>query len=379
MKVREKMKKLITILLMLTMTMALIGCAEEVEVAEEKTIDVAADTKSDDKKEAADDKTEATAEQAEEKTEAVEEEPASPNLYPDYIIDETDTTVTFIDTFGTETTVTKHPEKVVTLYNSHLGLWYFMGGSSLTKVKGSSNVPEGVEFTDLGSSYSVSLEAVIAMEPTLVIMASNVSTQVEMAPALKEMGIETMLIDGKTKSFERFEENAYLFSKINGTEAVYLEKMIPINEKIEGIIATADNAENQPRVAPIFATSKSMSLESDIAQIGEIVSILGAQNIYAEEDLMAEGETRIPFSIEALVTQNPEVILISTMGKEEDAKATIDKMIEENPVWMEVDAVVNERVFYLPKDLSVYKPNERYAEAFLMVAELLYPELFVAE
>lgn len=357
------MKRIISSILVMMMVLALAACGSK-DVTETVEAPVVVD------------ETEtAVAAETEEPVEKVFD-----NRYPSFIVNETETAVTYLDKFGTETTVTKMPKKTVVLYNSILGLWYYMGGESLTKVKGSTNVPEeAMDLDDLGSSYSVSLEAVIAYEPDLVILAGNIDSQVAMSANLHEMGIETMIVDVKTRSYERFTENAYLFSKILGTEDMYARKTAHVIEEVDTIIATATAAEERPLVAPLFATTKNMTLETDVAQIGEIVAMLGGENIYTEADLVAEGETRIPFSIEALVTKNPEVILISTMGNVDGCKAYVDSMIEENPVWYEVDAVKNERVFYLDKSLSVYKPNQRYAEAFQMVAEMIYPALFAAE
>lgn len=352
------------------MTMSLMACGEKETVTEGlyDQEEVAEDKIVDEEKTMAEDNT------------MVEVEPEFENLYPEYILGETETTITYLNAFGTETTITKNPKKVVVLYNSLLGLWYYMGGESIAKVKGTSNVPEeALDLLDLGSSASVSLEAIIALEPDLVIMASNVSATVEMAPSLAEMGVETLIIDAKTKSYERFEENSYLFAKINGTEAMYEEKTAPIVSAINEMIQVATSNYDSVRVAPIFATSKSLSLETDIAQVGEMVSLLGGENIFSAEDIKVEGDTRISFSIEAIVTQNPEVILISTMSDPEASRATLEKMIEENPVWQEVDAVKNDRVYYLDKELSVYKPNQRYAEAFEMIGTALYPDLFSAE
>lgn len=354
------MKKFTYSIGLLTMILALAACGEAPTAAETTTVAT---------------ETEAATTEAQTATEAAV--PVFDNMYPEFILDETEDTVTYLDKFGQATTITKKPEKTVILYNSLLGLWYYMGGESIAKVKGSTNVPEeAMDLTDLGSYASISLEAVIALEPNLVIISGNTATAVEMAPSLNEMGIETMIIDAKHKPYERFEENAYLFAKVLGTEALYSEKTEPIIADVEAMVAKVKEAGEAPRVAPIFATSKSLSLESDIAQVGEIVAHLGGTNIYSEEDLLAEGETRIPFSIEALLSQNPEVILISTMGSVEKAQATVDAMIAENPAWQEVDAVKNGRVHYLDKNLSVYKPNQRYEEAFKMVAELLYPEAF---
>lgn len=365
------MKKLICVLMTIMMTIGLMACSAKepvtVESVGQEAVNVEAKTNT----------VEASASEDSDNNTAAPEIQEFDNIYPEYILAETDTNITYLDKFGNETTITKNPEKVLTVYNSLLGLWYYMGGESLAKVKGSSNVPEEAsDLIDLGSSYSLSLEAIVGLEPELVIISANVDTQVALAPILNEMGIETMIIDAKTNSFDRFMENAYLFAKVLGTEDSYIEKIEPILASIDTYIETAASVESGPRVASIFATSKSMTIETDIAQIGEIVKTLGGENIYTKEDIKAEGETRIPFSIEALVTQNPEVIMISTMGSVESAQEAMEAMITENPVWNEVDAVINDRVFYLPKDLSVYKPNQRYAEAFEMVAEKLYPELF---
>lgn len=364
------MKNLIHILLLATLILSLTACGrgnasenleEPTDKIEEKSLETNAET-------------EVIEEVTENETEA-----SSPfeNIYPAYILGESDTKVTYMDTFGKETTITKNPEKTVVLYNSLLGLWYYMGGESVAKVKGTTNVPEeAMDLVDLGSYSSVSLEAIVALEPSLVIIASNVSATVEMAANLEEMGIETMIVDSKYRSYDRFKENAYLFSKVLGTEDLFYDKTDVIIKDVQNIIDQSSTAQDQPKVAPLFVTSTSISIETDIAQVGEMVTYLNGENIFIEEDLKAEGETRIPFSIEALVTQNPEVILITTMGSVEGAQATMEAMIEENPVWMEVDAVKNGRVHYLDKDLSVYKPNQRYAEAFKMIADLLYPELF---
>lgn len=356
------MKKRSYFIIMILIAINLIGCTTETkkvtESSHEKVQEVG----------------EATGEEKEEASQKVAEKKEKPSK--DYIKEETETTVTYMDKFGTLTKVTKKPEKVVIAYNSILGLWYYMGGTSLTKVKGTVNVPEeALDNMDLGSTRGISLEAIIALEPDLVILAANVESQVALAPILQESGIETMIIDTSVKPYQRFRENAYLFSRIIGTEGEDEERIRPIIQSVDLLIEQAKTVEDKPSVAAIFTTSKSMSLESDIALTGEIIHLLGGSNILNASEVKAEGETRVPFSIEAIVAKNPEIIMISTMGSVDAAKEYVGKMIEENPVWHELDAVKNGRVYYLPKAYSVYKPNEKYAEAFAHIGSLLYPEV----
>ena len=68
------------------------------------------------------------------------------------------------------------------------------------------------------------------------------------------------------------------------------------------------------------------------------------------------------------------------MGDHEDVLKRMDNELLSHPVWKELKAVKEGRIFELPKDLYTYKPNKRYGEAYLKLAEMLYPEIFpVAE
>lgn len=295
----------------------------------------------------------------------------------EYILSENETSITYKDPFGLVSVISKNPKRVVIAFNSLLGLWYLTGGESLTKARGSVNVPkEAEELVDLGSSRSLSIEAILALDPDLVIIPSNVQNQVKMAPILKSMGIEVMIVDTSINSYERFKDNAKLFSKINRRDDLYRYRVEPIINRIDNIISKTDTINNNPRVATLFATGRGLSIESDIALTGEMVKLLGGENIYRESDLLVKGKTRISFSIESIISNNPDIILISTMGSVKNCKVVIDKMIKENPVWNEVEAVKNGRVYYLPKEYSVYKPNQLYDRAFLHLANLLYPEEF---
>lgn len=301
----------------------------------------------------------------------------SEDKHEKFIINETETTITYVDKFGTSREITKNPERVVIAFNSILGLWYYSGGSSLTKARGTVNVPDkALNLVDLGSTRSLSIEAIIALEPELVILAANINNQVAMAPILEEIGIEVMIIDTSTNSYTRFLENSLLFSKINRTEDQYEERVGSKRKNIDKIISKTRDISVKPRVAVIMVTNKSMKIESPASLTGEVVYLLGGENIIEKHDIKIKGKTRIAFSIESLLFSNPDIIMFSSMGSIEGCKKNINKMIADNPVWSEIDAVKNNRVHFLPKEYSVYKPNENYDEAFLHIGSLLYPEVF---
>lgn len=292
--------------------------------------------------------------------------------YRKVILNETDTTVTFIDGAGNEKTLTKKPKRTVVLLNSILDLWYLLGGESVARVSGESNVPpEAMNITDLGAFNKISIEALLALEPDLVLMHAT-NSQTQFADLLDQNGIEWAVIDASTKAYESFQNNAYIFSRILETENLFEEKVVPVIEECGMIIEEANKNKDHSSVAVLYSTSKDIKVDTDDSSIGELTSLLGVENIVKSEDVIVEGETRVAFSFEKLIESDPDYILISTMGDIDGAKEKIAKELESNPAWNALKAVQNNEVHYLPKDLFVYKPNARYAEAFSYLSEIFF-------
>lgn len=54
----------------------------------------------------------------------------------------------------------------------------------------------------------------------------------------------------------------------------------------------------------------------------------------------------------------------------------IQKDVESNPAWASLSAVKNDKYLIMPKDLYLYKANDRYGEAYEELGKILYPEVF---
>jgi iron complex transport system substrate-binding protein len=59
------------------------------------------------------------------------------------------------------------------------------------------------------------------------------------------------------------------------------------------------------------------------------------------------------------------------MGDEEAARQNMESILSSR-VYSSLDAVKGGRCYYLPKDMFQYKPNAKWAEAYLYLAEILY-------
>ena len=95
---------------------------------------------------------------------------------------------------------------------------------------------------------------------------------------------------------------------------------------------------------------------------------MGTYNIAENAPALLDG-----LSFEEVLSEQPDFIFISTMGKEEAARAYMDSVLVEES-WQGLTAVQGGNYAYLPKELFQFKPNARWAEAYRYLAGLLYPE-----
>ena len=98
---------------------------------------------------------------------------------------------------------------------------------------------------------------------------------------------------------------------------------------------------------------------------------LATINIAAQHPSLLED-----LSIEEIIEEDPDFILVTTMGDEQKALEGLKNGIEKNPAWSNLSAIKNDRYILLPKDLFHYKPNNRWGESYEYLAKIIYPEIF---
>ncbi len=288
---------------------------------------------------------------------------------PAFIKNETEEEITILDPLDNEVTISKKPQKVVVLMNSILDLWYMAGGTAIARVDGTSNVPpEAEEIESLGSLGSPNIEKIIALDPDLVIMTSTMAGQRELKDVLEQNDIEYLYVNYRV--YEDFIDYLDLFTRLTGREDIFNDNIANLKAEIKNTVEKV-SAQEAPKVLIVFATTKSVTCELPTGLVGNMADMLGAENIVSDSPV--EGATKVEFSMERIVERDPDYILITTMGDVEKCKARVKEDIESNQAWAGLRAVKEGNVYYLPKDLYIYKPNGRYPEAFENLAKILYP------
>lgn len=344
------MKRIFILLLILAMTLSLFtGCGEKQEAASKDNQESAV---------------------AENQNQADNREILE--TYFDGKIKVTEEAVIFIDSRDEEVTINKNPDKVVGLYASYLDLWYEAGGEIVARLKSRSKIPEAFKNAEeVGTMTQPNVERILEIQPDLVILRHDMRGQGDLIPIFEENNIPFITIN-----YNNFEEYSYamrLFTAITNKEDLYQDKVVKVKDEIDNTLTKVPR-DKEPSVLLMFATSKGVSVKLENSFVGDMLKELGAKNIAYDAKLTDE-EMQV-FSMEKVLERDPDFILVQTMGDIEKIKDRLVKDVEENPAWGSLTAVKEGRYIILPKDLYLYKPNARYAEAYKGLAEILYPEMF---
>jgi len=276
--------------------------------------------------------------------------------------------VTWQSPDGEQLLLTKKPKRVIVLLTSLLNLWYETGGTAIARCNGNINVPKpALGLPTVGTFNTPNVERIIALEPDLII-ASNLPAFRAIMPLLAENQIEYAYFN--YINFHDYTRILTLFSKLNQTENLVEFRQNEMNRQIK-TIQNRYTGQISPKVLVVFSTTNSVSCELSNSQTGVMLEMLGAKNLISFK-FHNPGRTRIHFSLERIVSLNPDIILLNTMGDVAQCRGRLEKEFSENQAWAGLDAIRNKKFYVLPKEYFLYKPNADFPNALDYLAKVLY-------
>ena len=283
--------------------------------------------------------------------------------------------VSITDSNGSQITLDTSAPRVVAAYGSFAEAWLLAGGELCGVTQ------DALEQRDLGLPEDIAVvgtvkepnaEEIIALEPDLVLLASDITAQAEIRDVLENAGLACAFFQVDT-----FADYAFMMEQlcaITGREDLYEENVTQVGQQIEEAQANAALSSTRPNVLLIRAFSTGIKAKTDDELAGAILKDLGAHNIADDHPSMLED-----LSLEEVIAADPDYIFVTTMGDEQKALDYLNGLIQQNPAWSELSAVKEDRYIVLPKDLFHYKPNNRWGESYQYLGEILYPQLFHEE
>ena len=226
--------------------------------------------------------------------------------------------------------------------------------------------PEAI-LADSSSGRNINTEVLIFSKPDLVIGSADTASHVRLKTLMDEMGIPMMLVT--EDSFADFLSVFRILTEITGRQDLYNLYGLSQQDSIGKIIVKASSYEEKPRVLFIRAGSAFSSVRAKRADdhfAALIIQDLGAINVADEMKVLTE-----QLSLEAILAGDIDRILIVPQGNEDASIAYINSLFSQ-PGWRDVKAVKEGEVYFLPKELFHFKPNGRWAEAYLMMEKVLY-------
>lgn len=274
---------------------------------------------------------------------------------------------TFTDALGREVQVTSY-EKTAVLSGSLAEIWQLAGGELYGVTSDAFDRPTlnlSKDVKNYGGVHSLSTENIIGDGVDFAIVSGTVADQSKITDVLDPAGVTTAVLD--VENFNDYLSVLKIFTDITGREDLYVTNGENVREKVDEVLARSEGKESHT-ILLLRAYSSGVKARGSDNMTGEMLSQLGCVNIADSDSSILE-----ELSLEAIVRADPEYVFVTTMGEDDEAaKARYEAVLGSNQAWAEMGAVKNGKVYFLPKDTFHYKPNERWAEAYEYLEDILY-------
>jgi len=269
--------------------------------------------------------------------------------------------LTIEDIAGRRVTLTKRPERIVSLAPSTTETLFAQGlGDRLVGVDQSSNYPAAaLDKPKIGTFSQPSIEQIVALAPDLV-LAANLHLR-SAVPALESRGVIVVVLNpvDLPAVLDSVSLVGTLTDNANGAQQLRGEmeaRIAAVEGRLRGVTV-------RPR-AYVEITAK-FSAAGPTSYIGDLVVRAGGANIV--DDRNAQYPT---LGAETIVARDPEVIILTDAGPE-----VTSATVAARAGWGNITAVKAGRIVAVDAEV-VNRAGPRVVEALEALAKAFHPELF---
>ena len=273
---------------------------------------------------------------------------------------------TMTDVVGNQVVLEKKPEKIILLAPSFLNIMHAVGGDFTAWANSPSDKPPAFakDKKTVGYTYQVNVEAIVSEKPDLVIGLKGLHSR--LADTMQQNGIPFMQLS--VSSYQEVMQVAEIFGDVTGNHEKGVEAAKKLESDMNAIIT--EFPDKQYTCAILHGTPHSVTLEGQGTIATETASLLHIRNVFV---MGKDTDMKLPpFSLESLVSKEPDIIFLTTMvmpGQQEEA---FRKALMDQPAWGQMKAVKAGRVYFLPQKLFLSSPGMEYPEALKYMAHVVY-------
>ncbi len=281
---------------------------------------------------------------------------------------------TFEDDLGRSVSV-EQPERVACLLGSFAQIWQLAGGEVCATADDAWDdlaleLPE--DTVNLGNTKQLSMELLLESQPDFIIASTNTRQNVEWQELLDSTGIPTAYFD--VANFNDYLRLLKLSTSITGRDDLYEKYGSEVEKEINAVLEQSKHrleGREAPTVLSMRASASSITVKNSQDNVlGEMLRSLGCVNIADSNSMLLEN-----LSLEYILESDPDYIFFVQRGDDEEGmKAYVQEMLMSHPLWSQLRAVKEERVYFMEKNLYNLKPNHRWGEAYEKLEAILSEE-----
>lgn len=273
--------------------------------------------------------------------------------------------LTFTDDMGREITLAGTPERIVSLAPSTTEILFAVGaGAQVVGRDEFSDYPEEAKaLPSIGGSFGeYNVEAIVALEPDLVI-AAEINTP-ELVKQLEDLGV-TVYYLGNPLTLEEMYGKLETIAELTGHDVSELvsslqARVAAVDEKIAPISARPN------AFYEIDASDPSKPYTYGPSTFGDLlITRAGGTNVGS-----VSTDAYPQLSLEQIVVANPSIIILG-----DSMWGVTPESVLERAGWESIEAVKSEQIFPIDDNL-ISRPGPRLVDGLEALAKILHPDLF---
>lgn len=278
---------------------------------------------------------------------------------------------TFNDDLGRSITI-EEPQRVACLLGSFAQIWQLAGGevgATADDAWDDLQLELAEDTVNLGNTKQLSLELLLDFQPDFILASTNTRQNVEWQETLDAAQIPTAYFD--VADFDDYLRLLEICCGITGRNDLYEQNGLAVQKEIDAVLAdSAKRIEEKgaPTVLSIRASASSVTVKNSQDNVlGEMLHSLGCENIADSNSMLLEN-----LSMEYILESDPDFIFFVQRGDDEAGmKAYVEENLLSHPLWAQLTAVKENKVFFMEKNLYNLKPNHRWGEAYAKLEAIL--------
>jgi iron complex transport system substrate-binding protein len=265
-------------------------------------------------------------------------------------------TLTVTDLLGRSVEVPRKPERIVTTHPSATEALYQVGGTAVGRDTASKYPTEVQDLPTVGGSYSISTEAVVALDPDLVLIEAL--TQASLIEPFEELGIPVMAV--RAASLEDIVQSLTLVGEILDTDDAAAQVITDIQNRID--VAKENAPEGKSILIFIADAQNNVYAAKPASYPGTMAALIGLDNLAADlPDAGGRYAGYASFSAEQATQTNPDVVFTITPAPAPAPRLSV--VLSQMPGFKEIPAVKAGHIVELDPVLFLQAPGPRIADA----------------